>query len=72
MINYFRYDYARPDNKAAPFATAVAAFGQKLRGDKYLCDYGYTDVRALAGSPRAYYRQEFVQLVRLAETLDKR
>ena len=54
------------------FATAVAAFGQKLRGDKYLGTYGYGDIRALAGSPNNYWRQEFVQLTKIAESLDKR
>ncbi len=49
------------------FATAVAAFGQKLRGDKYLGAYGYRDIRALAGEPGGYWRQQFVKLTRLAD-----
>jgi Ca-activated chloride channel family protein len=48
------------------FVTAVAAFGQKLRGDKYLGSYTYADVMRLAGSPGGYWRQEFVRLVDLA------
>ena len=49
------------------FATAVAAFGQKLRGDKYLNGYRFADIRTLAGTPDGYLRQEFLKLVRLAE-----
>jgi Ca-activated chloride channel homolog len=48
------------------FATAVAAFGQKLRGDKYLASYGYNDIRSLAGEPKGFWRQEFVKLTELA------
>lgn len=49
------------------FAVAVAGFGQKLRGDKYLGNFGYTDIRALAGRQQDYWRQEFVKLTQLAE-----
>ncbi|GAA0307123.1 VWA domain-containing protein [Sphingomonas oligophenolica] len=49
------------------FATAVAAFGQKLRGDTRLGDIGYADIRRLAGSQSGYWRQEFVKLTELAE-----
>lgn len=56
------------------FATAVAAFGQKLRGGKYAGKLGYTDIEELAlaarGNDRNGYRGEFLQLVALAETLD--
>ncbi len=48
------------------FATAVAAFGQKLRGDKYLGDFSYADIRRLAGNQRGYLREEFVKLAGLA------
>lgn len=51
----------------AAFAVAVAAFGQKLRGDKYLNGYGWAQIRSLAGSPRGYWRNEFVKLVGMAE-----
>jgi Ca-activated chloride channel family protein len=47
------------------FAVAVAAFGQKLRGDKYLGAFSYGDIRALAGSADGYWRQEFVKLTEL-------
>lgn len=49
------------------FAVAVAAFGQKLRGDKYLGNYGFADIRNLAGSHNDYWRQEFIKLTELAE-----
>jgi len=54
------------------FATAVAAFGQKLRGDTRLGDIGYADIRRLAGNQQGngqqgYWRQEFVKLTELAE-----
>jgi Ca-activated chloride channel family protein len=50
------------------FITSVAAFGQRLRGDKYLNDYGYRDIGALAGASDNYWRSEFARLVRLAGT----
>ena len=49
------------------FAVAVAAFGQKLRGDKYLGSFSYSDIRQLAGDQRGYLREEFLKLTRLAE-----
>jgi Ca-activated chloride channel family protein len=48
------------------FVTAVAAFGQKLRGDKYLGNYGFADIQRLAGSPQTPWRQEFVRLTGMA------
>jgi Ca-activated chloride channel homolog len=54
------------------FATAVAAYGQLLRGSPYLGGYGYDDVIALAqgakGDDPFGYRAEFVNLVRLAKS----
>ena len=50
------------------FAVAVAGFGQKLRGDTYLGGFGFTDIRALAGTQDDYWRQEFVKLTQLAES----
>ncbi len=56
------------------FATAVAAFGQILRGQSQLTDYGYDAVIDLASGARGEdpygYRAEFVTLVRLAKSLD--
>jgi len=48
------------------FVTAVAAFGQKLRGDKYLGGYRYADIAQLAGSQNGYWRQEFIRLTGMA------
>jgi Ca-activated chloride channel homolog len=55
------------------FATSVAAFGQLLRGGKYLDKFGYDDVAQLAKGALSEdaegYRREFVSLVKLAESL---
>jgi Ca-activated chloride channel family protein len=55
------------------FAVSVAGFAQKLRGDALLGDWGYADIRRLAGtqwgfSSQAYWRQEFLSLVDLAQS----
>lgn len=54
------------------FATAVAAFGQILRGGQYTGAYSYDDVIALAqgakGEDPFGYRAEFINLVRIAKT----
>ena len=55
------------------FSAAVAAFGQLLRGGRYTGDFGYDDVIALAQGARGDdpfgYRNEFIGLVRLAQSL---
>ena len=55
------------------FAAAVAGFGQLLRGGRYTGDYGFGDVIALAQGARGDdpfgYRNEFVGLVRLAQSI---
>ncbi len=48
------------------FAVAVGAFGQKLRGDKYLGNYSFDDISALAGEQNQYWRKEFIKLASLA------
>lgn len=48
------------------FAVAVAAFGQKLRADPYLKDFGYDDILKLAGNQDGYLRQEFAKLTQIA------
>ena len=57
----------------AQFAAAIAGFGQLLRDDTYLGDWGYDDAIALAntnrGTDRFGYRTEAVQLMRLAQSL---
>jgi Ca-activated chloride channel family protein len=55
------------------FAIAVAAFGQRLRGESALDGYSYARIVELANAARGPdpegYRAEFVRLVRMAETL---
>jgi len=55
------------------FAAAVAAFGQHLRGGEYLEGFGPQRIHELAAAARGNdpfgYRGEFLQLVRLAESL---
>ncbi|HHG89619.1 MAG TPA: DUF3520 domain-containing protein [Devosia sp.] len=55
------------------FATAVTAFGQKLRGSVYAGDMAWDDIRALAagarGEDKLGYRSEFLTLVDLAASL---
>lgn len=55
------------------FAVAVAAFGQELKGGKYLGKFGYADIHRLADNARAEdpfaYRAEFLELVTKAERL---
>ncbi len=57
------------------FSTSVAAFGQKLRSNKYLERFSYDDVHKLASKSRGKdlfgYRAEFLSLVRLAKSLDE-
>ncbi len=59
----------------ATFATAVAAFGQKLRGNSAVNDYSYKEIAELASSAKGDdkfgYRSAFIQLVRMAGSLSK-
>ena len=48
------------------FAIAVAAFGQKLRGDKYLGGFDFGNIDGLAGNGGDFWRQEFRKLNNLA------
>lgn len=54
------------------FSVAVAAFGQKLKGESYVGGYTYDDILALAQTARGDdpfgYRAEFLNLVRLAKS----
>lgn len=74
-------ELAIPSETAAPtddarFAVAVAGFGQMLRGAKYLGDWGWPEMIALAQGARGEdpfgYRAEAVTLMRLAESLAAR
>jgi Ca-activated chloride channel family protein len=60
---------ARAPTGDTAFAVAVAAYGQLLRGDANLGDFGFADARALAlrGAGTNYLRREFVGLTQLAE-----
>ena len=64
---------AVPDEQR--FAVAVAAFGQRLRGEKEVADFSYADIATLAnsarGTDREGYRAEFVKLVRLTGALNQ-
>ncbi|MEM7210366.1 MAG: von Willebrand factor type A domain-containing protein [Pseudomonadota bacterium] len=66
-----RADEANPDSEVR-FASAVAAFGQLLRGGRHTGGYGYDDVIELATASKGEdpfgYRAEFVNLVRLAKS----
>ncbi|MCY4179014.1 MAG: von Willebrand factor type A domain-containing protein [Litoreibacter sp.] len=59
----------------AGFATAIAGFGQLLRGSDYLGDWSYADAIRLAniskGADPFGYRAEAITLMRLAESLAK-
>lgn len=69
-----------PASKTAPdadtaFATAIAGFGQLLRGSDYLGNWTYADAIALATQGRGDdpfgYRAEAITLMRLAESLGR-
>lgn len=55
------------------WASAVAAFGQKLKGESWTANFSYDDVIALAqkgkGEDASGYRAEFINLVRLAKSI---
>lgn len=61
-----------PDDQR--FAVAVAAFGQRLRSEKDVGDFSYSAIADLANGARGAdaegYRAEFVQLVRMADTMN--
>lgn len=56
------------------FASAVAAYAQKLRGGKFLGNYGYQQIEKLAGDARGKdthgLRSNFLQMVGLTHSLD--
>ena len=59
----------------AGFAAAIAGFGQLLTGGKYLGPWGWQEAIALATAAKGEdpygYRSEAIQLMRLAESLEK-
>jgi Ca-activated chloride channel family protein len=66
---------ASEPGQEAQFAAAIAGFGQLLRGNEFLGDWGYDEAIALAtanrGADEFGYRQEAVQLMRLAQSLSQ-
>lgn len=78
METPIRRDAIRPLDQADAdfrFATAVAGFGQVLRGGRHTGGWTVTDARALAagsvGEDRFGYRGEFLRLAGLAQALAK-
>jgi Ca-activated chloride channel homolog len=67
-VSYGLFQSAAAPRGDMAFAVAVAAFGQRLRGDKYLGDFTMADVRRLAGDQGGYLREEFAKLTSLAES----
>jgi len=68
-------DAGTPPDTEARFAAAIAGFGQLLTGATYLGDWGWDQAIALAegarGDDRFGYRIEAVNLMRLAQALDR-
>jgi len=58
------------------FAASVAGFAQLLRGGRFLGDWGWDQVKALAqeskGADLEGYRGEMIQLIGMAKLLDER
>ena len=52
------------------FATAVAAYGQLLRGDDMMMGFTHDDVGTLAGRQNNFWRQEFLELNALAGSVN--
>ena len=65
-------DVDAPGYQDTKWATAIAAFGQLLKGGKYMQDFGYDRVIELArtakGEDEFGYRAEFINLARLARS----
>ncbi len=53
------------------FAAAVAAYGQKLRADPLMGNFGFDDIQKLAGPQDNYWRQEFVRLAAVADSMQR-
>lgn len=51
------------------FAASVAAFGQLLRGDDMMGDYGFADIERLSGRQGDFWRQEFQRLTEVAGSM---
>ncbi|MCB0319646.1 MAG: DUF3520 domain-containing protein, partial [Bdellovibrionales bacterium] len=57
------------------FATAVSAFAEKLRGSQYGTDLPYQEIAQIAAASKGDdshgYRQEFIELVKNAQSINK-
>ena len=66
------FDNATKDYR---FAASVAAFGQLLRQSPHLNNFSFDKLRAMAkqatGSDNFGYRQEFIRLIEVAESLNQ-
>lgn len=60
---------ARSPSGDTAFTTAVAAYGQKLRGDAMVASMSWADIKALAGTPWQPTRKQFLTLVDKAASL---
>ena len=71
-MNSGQGDISSTLKRDANFATAVAAFSQRLKGGKYIGAYSYDNIIDLAQANKGEdifgYRSEFIQLVRKAKT----
>ncbi|HEX9963744.1 MAG TPA: VWA domain-containing protein [Allosphingosinicella sp.] len=61
---------ARPPSGDMAFAAGVAAFGQRLKGDERLGDFGWVGIRQLLGSQSDPWRRELLTLIDAAAALD--
>ena len=68
-------DCIRSINPDTRFSIAVASFAQKLKGSTYTGEMSYDDIIDMANSAKGAdpfgYRNEFIQMVRLAKSLDQ-
>jgi Ca-activated chloride channel homolog len=66
---------SEPATDEALFAAAIAGFGQLLQGSDYLGDWGWDEAIALAlsgkGEDAFGYRAEAINMMRLAQSLDR-
>ncbi len=66
VVTYEQLRRAKAPKGDFAFAASVAAFGQLLRGDNLLGEFGHAQIGALAGSQNEYWRQEFLKLNEIA------
>ncbi|MEM7688910.1 MAG: VWA domain-containing protein [Pseudomonadota bacterium] len=69
VVSYEQIRRAKAPTGDFAFAASVAAFGQILRGDTLMRDFDFDDVGQLAGRQKNYWRQEFLQLNAVAESM---